>query len=147
MRPSVLLISVAVIITVGGAIGGYLGYEQPTRGEQSRTRHKSLVEETALCEKSLEIAASFFTYNKNEQMVQKILNTNQAYSQILDSDLREKAYDLGLNEVDYNILVSDARIRAEKALISQINGATDPAAKAYEMIKSCMSKPPVGSFN
>jgi hypothetical protein len=100
-----------------------------------------VVRNQALCEKSLEMAASFTSYNHQDKLSETIVLTNSWFTQSLKTTLRKQAYDLGFTQFEYDAILLKARIDAEKVLIPQINNAKDPAAKALEIVQACVPQP------
>jgi hypothetical protein len=137
MRRSFLFVGIAAL-----AVGiGVTAYATSNNKEREREHHIVVVYDNALCEKSLEMAASFSSYNRQARMAETLENTNSYLTQALEKDLRKEAYDLGFSQYEYDAILLKARTDAEKALIPQINGAKDPAAKALEIAQMCMPWP------
>jgi hypothetical protein len=137
MRRSTLLLGVAAAVLIGGATL----YAKGSAVERDREHHMVMVRDNALCEKSLEIAASFSSYTNNARMAESLKLTNSWFTESLNVTFRKQAYDLGFTPAEYDLALSNARLQAEANLIPQINAARDPAAKALTIAQACVPWP------
>ena len=137
MRRSFLFIGIAAVAVGVGAVA----YSRTINTEREREHHIIIIRDNALCEKSLEMAASFSSYNHESKLAESIVLTNSWLTQSLNIDLRRQAYGLGFTQFEYDAILKQARYDAERTLIPQINNASDPAAKALELAQTCVPWP------
>lgn len=139
MRRSTLLIGLAVLATTSAATAAYLVKDNADRNKL----HQGVeVHNLALCEKSLEMAVSLYSYSHKPKSETKTLTEwNAYYTRRLEIDSRANAYKLGITEFEYDVMLRNARTAAEKALIPQLTGAADPVAKVAELIPACAEWP------
>lgn len=135
MRRSTLFLGIAAALVIGGAATVYVKGDMD---ERKHEHHIVLVRNNALCEKSLELASSFTSYAKKDQLTESLVITTNWYSDALEKSLRKEAYELGFTQFEYDSILMKARYDAEMVLIGQIHDAEDPAAKALELALPCV---------
>lgn len=141
MRRSTVLIGLAILATTSAATAAYLVKDNADR---HKLHQRVEVHNLALCEKTLEIAASLYSYagHGKEAEADALWQWNASYYSRLENEERANAYKLGFSKAEYDAMLRNARFEAEKSVIPQLTGADDPIVKVTEMIPACVNWPP-----